>query len=361
MDDRIYYEFAEAMDKLGKGWKVDPAGNIIEYYKRLYTPEEAQIFVNLPLNQYMTAVQYAEKYGLDVQEASEMLYNASKKGCIYRRYRNGQAEYRQIQMAFGLTEFMEHNRDFETNNLMMMSSHGGGGVDFTIPIPNYRCLPFRKEYVTEGEVEPYDDIELILRTATRLAVAPCMCRTNYPNDCHHPIETCIMTNDMADFYIENEWAREADFDEVYGILMSGEEDGRLIQIPNTQKAENICSCCRDACQALAHVDIFARAPMWKNWSNHKIRRGGDCVNCGDCVESCISGCISIEDGVEKTDYDKCIGCGRCVKYCPMGTRHLVKKPDEEIYVPSANLDRDMFDTAMYRGVLAPDSVYVIED
>ena len=45
-----------------------------------------------------------------------------------------------------------------------------------------------------------------------------------------------------------------------------------------------------------------------------------CRHCKDpiCVKSCISGALSIEDGVVKIDRDKCVGCFTCVLVCPYG-------------------------------------------
>ncbi len=37
-----------------------------------------------------------------------------------------------------------------------------------------------------------------------------------------------------------------------------------------------------------------------------------------CLKSCISGAISMEDGVIKIDKEKCVGCFTCVLVCPYG-------------------------------------------
>jgi carbon-monoxide dehydrogenase iron sulfur subunit len=45
-----------------------------------------------------------------------------------------------------------------------------------------------------------------------------------------------------------------------------------------------------------------------------------CRHCGEplCAKSCITGAISIEDGVVAIDGDKCVGCYTCVMVCPYG-------------------------------------------
>lgn len=42
-----------------------------------------------------------------------------------------------------------------------------------------------------------------------------------------------------------------------------------------------------------------------------------CLGCGDCVQACVYGAISISDkGCAIVDKDKCVGCSECVYACP---------------------------------------------
>ena len=42
-----------------------------------------------------------------------------------------------------------------------------------------------------------------------------------------------------------------------------------------------------------------------------------CLGCGDCINACKYGAISISDkGCAIVDKDKCVGCGECVDACP---------------------------------------------
>jgi carbon-monoxide dehydrogenase iron sulfur subunit len=45
-----------------------------------------------------------------------------------------------------------------------------------------------------------------------------------------------------------------------------------------------------------------------------------CRHCKEplCVKSCITGALSIENGVITVNHDKCIGCYTCVVSCPYG-------------------------------------------
>lgn len=112
----------------------------------------------------------------------------------------------------------------------------------------YRTMSFRKDMVVDNQVLPYDDIDEVLGRHDRFAVAPCVCREMHNSkNCNHPIKTCIVTDDMADFYMENGMGEFIMREQARNILISGERDGRIIQITNSKNAENICSCCSLGC------------------------------------------------------------------------------------------------------------------
>lgn len=48
-----------------------------------------------------------------------------------------------------------------------------------------------------------------------------------------------------------------------------------------------------------------------------------CTGCGECVEICSPGAISITDGKAYVDEDTCSGCEVCLDACPEGAIHLL--------------------------------------
>ncbi len=58
----------------------------------------------------------------------------------------------------------------------------------------------------------------------------------------------------------------------------------------------------------------------------QVEEGGDvsfavsCRHCDEplCVKGCITGALSVKNGVITTDPDRCVGCLTCVVSCPFG-------------------------------------------
>lgn len=48
--------------------------------------------------------------------------------------------------------------------------------------------------------------------------------------------------------------------------------------------------------------------------------GDLCYGCGECVDLCPTGAISLQDGRSATDVSLCTKCCACVKFCPVGAR-----------------------------------------
>ena len=73
----------------------------------------------------------------------------------------------------------------------------------------------------------------------------------------------------------------------------------------------------DMVKALKDRDIFPRIRVEEGDS---INFAVSCRHCDNplCFKGCISGALSIQDGVISIDSNKCVGCFTCVLSCPYG-------------------------------------------
>lgn len=75
--------------------------------------------------------------------------------------------------------------------------------------------------------------------------------------------------------------------------------------------------CDDMVKALKDKTINPRIRVEEGDS---INFAVSCRHCDNpiCVKSCITGALSIKDGVIHIDKEKCVGCFTCVLVCPYG-------------------------------------------
>ena len=89
-----------------------------------------------------------------------------------------------------------------------------------------------------------------------------------------------------------------------------------------------CHLCEYYC-AFANSGKSSMIKALKDRTIHpRIRIEGDnqvsfavsCRHCKEplCVKSCITGALSVEDGVITVNRDKCVGCYTCILSCPYG-------------------------------------------
>ena len=74
---------------------------------------------------------------------------------------------------------------------------------------------------------------------------------------------------------------------------------------------------KDMVHALKGVAIRPRIQIEEN---NGISFAVSCRHCKEplCVKSCITGALSVEDGVITVNRDKCVGCYTCILSCPYG-------------------------------------------
>ena len=74
---------------------------------------------------------------------------------------------------------------------------------------------------------------------------------------------------------------------------------------------------KDMASALKNVRIHPRIRVEEK---DGVCFAVSCRHCTEplCVKACISGAMSIKDGVISVDRDKCVGCFSCVMACPYG-------------------------------------------
>jgi len=122
-------------------------------------------------------------------------------------------------------------------------------------------------------------------------------------------------------------------EEAKAIAGKNEAAGLVMQPFNSQYAGAMCSCCGDCCGILRSLNKQAN-PAAAVKSNYFAQIDPDeCTGCETCLDRCQMEAIDIVEEKAVVNLKRCIGCGLCVSTCPADTVRLVKKPEDQQYLP----------------------------
>jgi Na+-translocating ferredoxin:NAD+ oxidoreductase subunit B len=175
---------------------------------------------------------------------------------------------------------------------------------------------------------PLDIVSKMTASQSLIAVAECYCRKVKKvlgEECEHPLETCLVFNDLAETLIEAGIARKLDLDEALKILADCEAKGLVHNVDNCEdKLRSICNCC-------THASILLRTLMRGSTNTMSASRfmsivdKSRCTSMGTCVKACPVHAIEVKEGKAFVDQNKCIGCGQCVSRCASNAIRLVPR------------------------------------
>ena len=87
-------------------------------------------------------------------------------------------------------------------------------------------------------------------------------------------------------------------------------------------------------------------------AQHRVNRGvidiSKCSGCGQCVEACPYGCMSLQDEKMARDEEKCMNCNRCFYLCPEGVFCLPPRAKEKLQVCLAHSAAGVLSRFRYR-------------
>jgi electron transport complex protein RnfB len=354
--DEVYKKLAKQLDDMPGGFPATESGVELRILRRLFTPEEAELALNLTIIPEEPN-RIARRLRLPEDETAKRLEDMAMKGLIYRRPpKDGPPLYMATQFVIGIWEYHVNSldealvRDMEEYIPRLLD------VETWKKVPQLRTIPIGKSIPVEHAVMPYEEAEKLVRSHKRILVAPCICRRERKmvgEGCNRPEESCLVFGSGADFYLENGLGRMINQGEALRILEEADRAGLVLQPNNAQKAGNICCCCGCCCGVLRTLKKYPRpADIVSSAFRVSVDRDS-CDGCGVCLERCQMEALRLEDDKMSADLGRCIGCGLCVTTCPTHSLTLERKsPSEQPAVPETMM-KTYIKLARTRGKLKP--------
>ena len=347
----VYVRLRNRINRIGQGIGSIPNANSYEMIMNLWSPEDAENYLKMPLHQMFTAANYAAEAGISEQEAEAILYDQSRRNLIWRAKRGGQYQYGLMPYINGFWEFGEldlvfnHNGSGDQNkpdaectekvrqfNTWGISGSDPNGGDSTFPL--FRSYPISKDVVAEGELLPYEDWRAIIKRHNTITVSPCQCRTMWnslgvPYPEVHPMETCLSLGEMAEYFIENNIGRQITQDEAIAIVEDIISKGMVVEAICAKNPDIICCCHSKSCgNLMGHAASGGTGDKAKNYNAYTLEYDKDkCMKCGLCVGKCPMDAITQNEDGTVSVKGTCVRCGQCVPSCPGKARILKQMPD----------------------------------
>lgn len=346
----LYERLRDKIDRVAKGFPATENGVEIELLKQFFSPDDAEFYLSMEEERYVTPGDVARSTGEDPAVVAEKMEDMARRNLLFRLRGPGEVKYRILPVLHGFYEFNINMMNPKiTRNFSKLFKDGGLGRSlYAQRIPIFRTIPVHSGVVSGQKVLPLDDAVAILKSKKLICVTDCFCRTAAQlggRGCDHPLDTCLVFDYFAEFYIENAIGntRVISVDEAMEILNRSDSAGLVRLIANSQNPEVMCSCCSCCCGQMVTLRLFGGTSR-EVMSNYTCRKDEAlCVNDGVCVNRCPVGAHKMLDGKAQFNQDLCIGCGLCVTSCPTGAVTLLRKPDEKEYYPDSSTLFDTYD------------------
>jgi NAD-dependent dihydropyrimidine dehydrogenase PreA subunit len=332
----IYEKLRQRLDDMATGFPATKSGIEIKILKKLFSSADAEMFLMMtPMLETPESV--AKRLNLPVEETAAHLEDMAKRGLLFRQRKNDLVRYAAVPFVVGIFEFQLNRIDQELAEDLTKYYEAALEESFqSWGTPVMRTIPIHKTLVSEWPVAPYEDALKVIDDQKQIAVAQCICRTmtqKIGQGCGKPMEACLIFGSHASYYVDNGMGRYITKDEAKEIVRKNEEAGLVIQPFNSQFIGGMCSCCGCCCGMLRSLKKQAN-PAEAVKSNYFAEIDADaCTGCETCMDRCQMDAIDMIDEKAVITLKRCIGCGLCVTTCPTEAIRLIKKSDDQLYVP----------------------------
>ncbi|MFO7962301.1 MAG: 4Fe-4S binding protein [Desulfobacterales bacterium] len=332
----IYHLLRERLDRYSHGFAATESGIEIKILERFFTVEEAHMYLHLS-DKLQSTVEIAEKSGLPIEKASDLLHQMTEKGLTFPKFSKKPDAPCYFAAAPWSHGIWEHNARFlDRGTSEMILDYFRQGVFTRGPNP-IRSIPVNSSIQANQKIAPFDNVKSIILSKNLISVTPCACHDAHSAAgyrCDRDREVCIWFDFYAEYYIAQKKARRISADEAMALLIKTEKAGLVHQMANSLSPDSICNCCPECCLGMKFLKKM-RKPAKATVTNFQARIYSEmCSGCGTCMDRCPVNAVTVNrDAVAEINPDRCIGCGLCVSTCPEGALSLRQKPEEAYWIP----------------------------
>ena len=178
MSEQIYQRLRKAIGEHSAYFDATPSGVEIKLLQKLFSEEEAEIYIHLTGN-LETPEQIAARAGQDPETVAATLKRMAEKGLLFPKRVGENWYYVAAPFAHGILEHQVHRLDRELAELYEEYMFAEKIPDGPPPVPDeavkmpLRTLPVKAPVNVSRPVAPYENVRDLIMTQDRIAVTKC--------------------------------------------------------------------------------------------------------------------------------------------------------------------------------------------
>jgi Na+-translocating ferredoxin:NAD+ oxidoreductase subunit B len=343
MDEAIYRRLAGVLDRLPNGFPATDSGVEIRLLKKIFTPEQAELFCHLRLT-FETAEQIAARTGLPGEGLRRRLMEMALAGQLFTIKLGDERYFKMLPWVFGIYEFQGSRMD-EAFAALCAEYAPVFGRQFFSGMPQLMHVLPVEDRLPEGENPlPYERVSALLESGQSFLVNDCICKKEQGllgRPCDRPLQVCLAVAPIPGVFDNSPVGRVVTRQEAYGLLKKTEALGLVHLASNVQYGGYyICNCCKCCCGVLRAINELG-LPAARVVNCHYVAEidPENCTTCGICAdERCQVAAIEAGEEAYRVIPERCIGCGLCVTTCPTEAIRLHHKAPEALTPPPLTED-----------------------
>jgi hypothetical protein len=164
MGDEIYHKLAKVLDTLPNGFPATDSGVEIKLLKRIFRPEDVELFCDLRLS-FETTQQISDRTGRAMEGLEEHMLAMRERGQIMGVDVGGVKLFKMVPWAFGIYEFQRTRMDRELAEMCEEFGMLYGEQFFRNKPQLMQVVPVEKEIPNLQQALPYEQVSNIIENS----------------------------------------------------------------------------------------------------------------------------------------------------------------------------------------------------
>jgi formate hydrogenlyase subunit 6/NADH:ubiquinone oxidoreductase subunit I len=332
----LYRRLQQHLDRMPVGFPATQSGVEIRILERLFTPEEAEIALELSaIPETAATIHKRFKSRMTLTELKHKLGKMGEKGNILAWPVEGEVHYAKMIFAIGMYERQSKTLtpEFERDTRQYMEEAFGQAFH-NKKTTQLRIVPVNKQIAIERCVTTYDQIRAHVEASPGpFATIKCICRHGKDltgESCKQTKlrDNCLMIGGAAQWAADSGTGQAVSREEMLNLLDQADKEGLVLEPENTKSPMFVCCCCGCCCNVLQSAKRLPHPAEYFSSNFYAAVDADLCESCGTCEVRCQMDAITSPEGKAVVDRLRCIGCALCVTTCPSGALRLetIEKP-----------------------------------